>query len=136
VDIAEALDYCRENHHSVLITWKKSGKPQPSPVVHGVDDHDRIVVSTREPAYKVRNLRRDPRATLCAFPDAFNGRWLFVEGTVEIVSLPEAMEPLVALYRQISGEHPDWDEFRQAMENEQRVLLALTPEQAGPNVAG
>jgi len=137
VDIAEALDYCRENHHSVLITWKRSGKPQPSPVVHGVDEDGRIVISTRETAYKVKNLRRDPRATLCALPDTFTGRWLSVEGTVEIVSLPEAMEPLVDLYRQIvQGEHPDWDDFREAMVREQRVLLRLTPERAGPDVHG
>lgn len=136
MDIADALAYCRENHHSVLVTRKRNGDPQPSPVVHGVDEQGRVVISTREPAYKVRNLRRDPRATLCALPDSFTGRWLTVEGTVEIVSLPDAMERLVALYRQIRGEHPDWDDFRQAMERERRVVLALTPERAGPDVAG
>ncbi|MBO0693523.1 MAG: PPOX class F420-dependent oxidoreductase [Acidimicrobiaceae bacterium] len=136
MDIADALAYCRENHRSVLITRKKNGDPQPSPVVHGVDEQGRIVISTREPAYKVRNLRRDPRATLCALPDSFTGRWLAVEGTVDIVPLPDAMEPLVALYRQIRGEHPDWDDYRKAMERERRVILALTPERAGPDVSG
>lgn len=136
MDIADALAYCRENHHSVLITRKRNGDPQPSPVVHGVDEQDRVVISTREPAYKVRNLRRDPRATLCVLPDSFTGRWLSVEGTVEIVPLPDAMEALVALYRQIRGEHPDWEDFRQAMNRERRVALALTPERAGPDVSG
>lgn len=136
MDIADALAYCQENHHSVLITRKKNGDPQPSPVVHGVDGLGHIVISTREPAYKVRNLRRDPRATLCALPDSFTGRWLAVDGTVEIIPLPAAMEQLIDLYRQIRGEHPDWEDFRQAMVREQRVILALTPERAGPDVSG
>jgi PPOX class probable F420-dependent enzyme len=136
VDIADALTYCRENHHSVLITRKRSGDPQPSPVAHGVDEAGRLVVSSREPAYKVRNLRRDPRVTLCALPDAFFGRWLVVEGTAEIMSLPHAMEPLVDLYRQVAGEHQDWDDFRRAMVTEQRVAIVITPTSAGPDRAG
>jgi PPOX class probable F420-dependent enzyme len=136
VEIDAALAYCRENHHSVLVTRKPNGDPQPSPIVHGVDGQGRVVISTREPAYKVRNLRRDPRATVCAFPDSFVGRWLTVEGTVEVIALPEAMDLLVDLYRQIAGEHPDWDDFRAAMEREHRVILALTPERAGPDVSG
>jgi PPOX class probable F420-dependent enzyme len=136
VDIDVALAYCRENHHSVLVTRKPNGDPQPSPVAHGVDQQGRIVISTREPAFKVRNLRRDPRATVCAFPDSFVGRWLTVEGRVEVISLPDAMELLVDLYRQIAGDHPDWDDFRGAMEREKRVILALTPERAGPDVSG
>jgi PPOX class probable F420-dependent enzyme len=136
VDLDEALAYCRENHHSVVVTRKRNGDPQPSPVVHGVDNRGRIVISTREPAYKVRNLRRDPRATVCVLPDSFTGRWLTVEGSVEVIDLPEAMDMLVDLYRQVAGEHPDWSEFRQAMVDQRRVILALTPERAGPDVSG
>jgi PPOX class probable F420-dependent enzyme len=133
MDIETALAFCRDNHHSVLITRKADGEPQPSPVVHGVDAQGRVMISTREPAYKVRHLRHDPRATLCVLPDAFFGKWAFIAGTVEIIPLPAAMEPLIDLYRQVGGEHRDWDGFRRAMEREQRVILALTPERAGPN---
>ncbi|MBO0731192.1 MAG: PPOX class F420-dependent oxidoreductase [Acidimicrobiaceae bacterium] len=133
MDIASALDYLRANHRSVLITRRANGDPAPSPVVHGVDERGRVVISTREPAYKVRNLRRDPRATVCAFTDKFFGKWLTVDGQAEIVPLPEAMDGLVALYRQIAGEHPDWDDYRQAMERERRVIVAITPERAGPD---
>lgn len=136
MEIAEALDFLRANHRSVLIARRRDGEPQPSPVVHGVDPDGRIVVSSREPAYKVRNLRRDPRATVCAFTDKFFGEWVVVEGRAEIVSLPEAMEPLVDLYRQVAGEHPDWDDYREAMMREQRVIIAITPTVAGPNRAG
>ena len=136
MEIDEARAYLGTNHHSVLITRKHDGDPQPSPVVHGVDDDGRVVISSRQPAYKVRNLRRDPRVTLCAFPDAFFGKWIVVDGTATIVPLPEAMDGLVALYRQIAGEHADWDDYRAAMERERRVLIAIRIERAGPDVAG
>jgi PPOX class probable F420-dependent enzyme len=136
VKLAEALDFLGSNHRSVLIARKHDGEPQPSPVMHGVDDHGRVLISSRETAYKVKNLRRDPRVTLCAFTDGFFGKWQVVEGTAEVISLPEAMQPLVDLYRQISGEHPDWDDYRSAMEREQRVIIAITPERTGPTYSG
>jgi PPOX class probable F420-dependent enzyme len=136
MELQDALEYLRSNHRSVLIARRRDGEPQPSPVVHGVDGEGRVVVSSREPAYKVRNIRRDPRVTLCAFTDSFFGKWVVVEGHAEIVSLPEAMEPLVELYRSVSGEHPDWNEFREAMAREKRVLIAITPASAGPDRSG
>jgi len=136
MELNEALEFLRANHRSVLIARRSDGEPQPSPVVHGVDAAGTIVVSSREPAYKVRNLRRDPRVTLCAFTDNFFGKWVSVEGGAAIVSLPEAMEPLEDLYRQVAGEHPDWDDYRKAMAREQRVIIAITPTAAGPDRSG
>jgi PPOX class probable F420-dependent enzyme len=136
MDVNEALEFLRANHRSVLVTRKRDGEPQLSPVVHGVDGLGRVVVSSREPAYKVRNLRRDPRASLLGLNDGFFGGWVQVDGTVEVISLPEAMEPLVELYRQVAGEHPDWDDYRAAMVREQRVVIAVTPTSAGPNRSG
>jgi PPOX class probable F420-dependent enzyme len=131
--ISDALEFLRSNHRSVLIAHKPDGELQPSPVNHGVDDLGRVVISSREPAYKVRNLRRDPNTTLCAFTDKFYGQWVSITGTAEIISLPEAMEPLVDLYRQIQGEHPDWEDYRTAMVRDQRVIIAITPTTAGPD---
>jgi len=136
MDLQDALEFLRSNHRSILIARRPDGEPQPSPVVHGVDGAGRVVVSSREPAYKVRNLRRDPRVTLCAFTDNFFGKWVTVEGRADIVSLPEAMEPLVDLYRSVAGEHPDWDDYREAMAREKRVIIAITPVAAGPDRAG
>ena len=136
MQVDEALDYLRENSHAVLATLRPDGAPQLSPVATGVDAQGRVVVSTRETAYKTRNLRRDPRAWLCVFPDRFYGPWVQVEGPVEIVSLPDAMEPLVDYYRSVAGEHEDWDGYRAAMEREQRVLVRITPERVGPTRAG
>jgi PPOX class probable F420-dependent enzyme len=136
MDIEEARAYLAANHHSVFITRKRDGGPQPSPVVHGLDGEGRIVISSREPAYKVRNVRRDGRVTLCAFSDAFFGRWVVVDGAATIVSLPDAMDGLVDLYRQVGGEHPDWDEYRAAMVRDQRVIIRVDIERAGPDVSG
>ena len=128
----EARAFVASNHRAVLVTRKSGGGLQTSPVTVGVDGDGKVVLSTREPAYKTRNLRRDPRAALCVFNDGFFGTWLQIDGTAEIVSLPEAMEPLVDYYRRISGEHPDWDEYRQAMRDQQRVLIRVTIDRAGP----
>jgi len=106
-----------------------------TPVTVGADA-DKVVISTREPSMKVRHLRRDPHIWLCLLSDGFFGDFLVVEGTVEIVSLPEAMEGLVDYYRNISGEHPDWDDYRATMIKDQRVLLRITPTYVGPTVSG
>ena len=136
MDVDAALEFIASQHHAVLATLKADGTPQLSPVTAGVDDGGRVVISTRQAAYKVRNVRRDPRVWLCALPDGFFGRWLQVEGTAEIVELPAAMEGLVEYYRRISGEHPDWDDYRAAMERDQRVLLRIAVTKAGPTVSG
>lgn len=127
----------RRQHHAVLATFRRDGTPQLSPVTVGVDEDGYAVVSSRQTAYKVRNLRRDPRAYLCVFPDSFyGGQWVQVDGTVRVVELPEAMEPLVEYYRRISGEHPDWADYRAAMERDKRVLLRMEITRAGPDRSG
>ena len=136
MDLDAARDFVRQNAHAVLATVRRDGSPQLSPVAATVDAQGRVVVSSRETAYKVKNLRRDPRAWLCVFPDAFYGPWVQVEGDVEVVSLPEAMEPLVEYYRAAAGEHPDWDDYRAAMVAEQRCLVRLDLTRAGPDQAG
>jgi PPOX class probable F420-dependent enzyme len=136
VDVESAVRFVAENHHAILSTRRADGSPQLSPVTAGVDDDGRIVVSTRETAVKSRNVRRDPRVSICAFSDSFYGAWVQVDGAAQIVSLPEAMDGLIEYYRRISGEHPDWDDYRDAMQREKRVLLLVVPERAGPNISG
>jgi PPOX class probable F420-dependent enzyme len=136
MDVSEALDFVRQHHRGVLATRRADGRPQLSVIVAAVDDADRVVISTREPAMKTRNVRRDPRVSLLVFTDDFFGPWVQLDGPATVVSLPDAMEPLVDYYRRLSGEHPDWDDYRAAMERDRRVLLQIRVEQAGPDRAG
>lgn len=136
MDLNEARAYVQANSHAVLSTVRRDGTPQMSPVTAAVDDEGRIVVSSRETAYKVKNLKSDPRAWLCVFPDGFFGEWVQLEGSVEVLSLPEALEPLVDYYRTLSGEHEDWEDYRQAMRDQQRCLVRVSLLRAGPDRAG
>ncbi len=136
MDLDEARAYIREHSQAVLATMRRDGTPQLSPLNATVDAEGRVIISSRETAYKTKNLRRDPRAWLCVLPDGFYGRWVQVEGAVEVVSLPEAMEPLIDYYRRAAGEHPDWDEYREAMRREQRCLIRVSLTRAGPDRSG
>ncbi len=136
MELDRALDFVREHHHAVMQTYRRDGAPQMSPVACNVDADGLIVVSTRETAMKTRHLRRDPRVALCVLSDGFFGDWIQIEGTAEVVSLPDAMERLVDYYRTTSGEHPDWDDYRAAMVRDQRVIVRITPERAGPDRSG
>ncbi len=136
MDLDDARAYIRKNSHAILGTLRRDGTPQMSPVAAALEPEGRVVISTRETAYKTRNLRRDPRAWLCVITDGFYGRWIQVDGTVDVLSLPDAMEPLVDYYRTLSGEHEDWDDYRRAMVTQQRCLLRLTISKAGPDRAG
>jgi PPOX class probable F420-dependent enzyme len=132
-----AVDVIRSQHHAVLATTRGDGGVQMSPVGVTVDDDGSLVISTRETAVKTANLRRTPYAAVCVFPDSFyGGEWVQAEGPARIESLPEAMETLVRYYRSISGEHPDWDEYRAAMTSEKRCIVRISVERAGPSKQG
>jgi PPOX class probable F420-dependent enzyme len=122
----EKRAFVREHHRALLVTRRGDGRLQTSPIMCGIDDQGRVIVSVTQDRAKTRNLRRDPRATLCVMSDDFYGAWVQVDGTAEIVDLPEAMDGLIALYRQVAGEHPDWDDFRRAMVEDRRCLLRVT----------
>ena len=132
----DAREFLTQHHHAVLSTFRRDGRPQLTPVTATVDGDGRVIISSREPSMKVRNIRRDPRVSLVAFSDAFFGPWIQIEGTAEIVDLPDALELLVDYYRRASGEHPDWDDYRAAMVRDQRVLIRFDIERAGPSVSG
>jgi PPOX class probable F420-dependent enzyme len=136
VDIDEALEFIKSNHHGVIATTRSDGRTAMSPIACDVDPEGKVVVSTRETAMKVKHLTRDPNVAICVINDGFFGEWVQVEGTAEIVHLPEAMEGLVDYYRRVAGEHPDWDDYRAAMERERRVLLRITVTRSGPNRSG
>ena len=132
----ELLDFIRPRHHAIVITVRGDGGPQASPVTCGVDDDGRIVIATYPERAKTRNARRDPRVSVLFLSDDFGGAWVQVDGTGEVLDVPAAVEPLVDYYRAISGEHPDWAEYRGAMVNQGKSLLRVTPERWGPVATG
>jgi PPOX class probable F420-dependent enzyme len=136
MDIPTALEFVKSNHRAVLATVRRDGSPQLTPVAVGISDGGSVVVSSRQTAAKVKNLRRNPRAWLCVMNDGFFGEFAQIEGNATIVELPEAMDGLVEYYRSISGEHPDWEDYRAAMMREQRVLLRIEVIRAGPTYSG
>ena len=136
MELEDARNFLRDHHHTVLSTFRADGRPQLSPIDCGVDDQGAVIFSSRETAMKVRNLRRDNRASLCVLSEGFYGPWVQVDGTASIVSLPEAMEGLVDYYRRLAGEHPDWDDYRRALEKERRVLVRVAMQRAGPDRSG
>lgn len=136
VDRDSLLDFVRPRHQMVLITERSDGRPQASPVTGGLDDAGRIVVSTYPERAKARNARRRPRVSVLVLSDDFGGAWVQVDGECEVLDLPESVEPLVDYYRSVSGEHPDWDEYRQAMRDQGKSLLRVTPTAWGPVATG
>jgi PPOX class probable F420-dependent enzyme len=136
VDRDQMLEFVRPRHHLILITHRSDGTPQASPVTGGVDGDGRIVVSTYPDRAKATNLRRDPRCSVLVLSDDFGGAWLQADGQAEVLDLPAALEPLVEYYRAISGEHPDWDEYRSAMVAQGKSLIRVTPTRWGPIATG
>jgi PPOX class probable F420-dependent enzyme len=136
VDRDALLDFVRPRHSMVLVTARSDGRPQASPVTGGVDAQGRIVISTYPERAKTANARRRPQVSVIVLSDDFGGAWVQVDGDCEVLDLPDSVEPLVDYFRAIAGEHPDWDEYRQAMYDQGKSLLRITPTRWGPVATG
>ncbi|MBQ0895924.1 PPOX class F420-dependent oxidoreductase [Micromonospora sp. U56] len=136
VDRDALIDFIRPRHRVLLMTTRSDGRPQSSPVSFGVDAEGRLVISTYPERAKAANIRRDPRVSACVLSDDWDGPWVQVDGTAEVLDLPDALEPLVQYFRGISGEHPDWNEYRQAMVRQGKSLIRVTIESWGPIATG
>ena len=136
VDRDQLLEFIRPRHHAILMTTRRDGRPQSSPNTCGVDTEGRIVISTYPDRAKAHNIRRDPRVSVCVLSEDFGGAWVQVDGTAEVIDMPESVEPLVEYFRVIAGEHPDWDEYRQAMRDQGKSLIRIAIESWGPIATG
>ena len=136
VDRDGLLDFVRPRHRMVLVTQRRDGGPQLSPVTGGVDADGRIVVATYPERAKTANARRNPATTVLVLSDEWDGPWVQVDGAAEVLDVPDAVEPLVEYFRSIAGEHDDWDEYREAMVRQGKSLLRITPERWGPVATG
>ena len=132
----QMLDFIRPRHRMILLTTRTDRSPQASPVTGGVDDAGRIVITTYPDRAKTRNVRRDPAVSVLVLSDEWNGAWIQVDGTAEVIDASEDVEPFVEYFRCISGEHPDWPEYRQAMLDQGKSLLRITPTRWGPAATG
>ncbi len=133
---ADLLDFVRPRHRMILLSRRRDESAQLSPVTAGVDEGGRIVISTYPERAKVANLRREPTCSVVVLSDEWNGAWVQVDGTAEVLDLPDALDPLVEYFRSISGEHSDWDEYRQAMREQGKCLIRITPTRWGPIATG
>jgi len=136
VERAELLDFVRPRHRLLLATARRDGRPQISPVTGGLDSQGRIVISTYPGRSKTRNAENDPRVSVLVLSDDWNGPWVQVDGDAEVLHMPQAIDGLVDYFRCISGEHPDWDEYREAMRTQGKCLIRITPERWSPIATG
>lgn len=136
VDLAGLLDFVRARHRVLLLTTRADGRPQASPVTCGVDSAGRQVISTYPERAKTRNARRDPRVSVIVLSDEWNDPWVQIDGTAEVIDAPDSVEPLVEYFRVISGEHPDWGEYRAAMVRQGKSLIRVSPQRWGPIATG
>lgn len=132
----ELLDFIRPRHRMVLTTFRSDGSLQSSPVTGGVDGEGRIVVASYPQRAKAANIRRRPQASVMVLSDDFNGPYVQVDGAAEVIELPDAVDPLVDYFRAVAGEHPNWDEYRQAMVDQGKCLIRVTPQRWGPVATG
>ncbi|MEU5695279.1 PPOX class F420-dependent oxidoreductase [Actinosynnema sp. NPDC020468] len=130
------VEFLRPRHRALLVTRRVDGRPQVSPVTCGVDGEGRVVVASYPGRAKVRNARRDPAVSLCVLSDEWDGPYVQVFGVAEVVDVPGAVEPLVEYYRSVSGEHPDWAEYREAMVRQGKSLIRVTVSDWGPVATG
>jgi PPOX class probable F420-dependent enzyme len=136
IERAELLEFLRPRHRGMLATTRRDGRPQLSPVTCGVDADGRIVVSTYPNRAKAVNARHDPRVSIVVQSDDWNGEYVQVDGSAEVLDMPDALDGLVEYFRSISGEHPNWDEYRDAMRLQDKSLLRITIERWGPVATG
>ncbi len=136
VSLLELLDFIRPRHKWIMTTVRSDGRPQISPVTGGVNEAGQLVVSTYPERDKVHNLRRNDAVTLCVMSDEFGGSWVQVDGQASIIDMPEALDALVDYYQCVAGEHPNWDEYRAAMERQGKCVIAIDIERWGPVARG
>jgi PPOX class probable F420-dependent enzyme len=136
VDRDQLLEFARTRHKGTLVTTRRDGRPQMSPVACGIDAEGRVVVSTYPERAKAVNARRDPRVSILIHSEDWNDPYVQIDGTAEVIDMPEALDGLVDYYRCIAGEHPNWDEYREAMRNQDKSLIRITIDRWGPVATG
>ena len=132
VDLDGLAAHLEGKHRWVLATTRRDGRSQLSLVTGGMLPDRTLAIATYPERAKVRNARRDPRVSVAVLGDEFNDSWVQIDGDATVLDLPAAADGLVEYYRSISGEHPNWDEYRQAMADQGKCLIVVRPTRWGP----
>ena len=133
MEIAQAKAFLQQNHRACIAVRQKDGWPQMTLVTPGIDAQDRVLMTSRGTTYKVKHLRRDPRVSMLIFGEQYSGsKFVQIHGTAEIIDQPEAMDALIYWYKQVRGEHKNWDDYKKQMRDEKRVIIRVNIERVGP----
>ena len=133
MEIADAQKFLQENHRACIAVRQKDGWPQLTLVTPGIDPEGRVIITSRGTTYKVKHLRRDPRVSLLIFGEQYSGsKFVQIHGNAEIIEQAQAMDTLIYWHKQVRGEHKNWDEYREQMQNEKRVIIRVAIEKVGP----
>lgn len=133
MEIADAQEFLKQNHRGVLVARKKDGSLQMALVSPTIDADGKVIITSRDSTYKVKNIRRNPQISLLVFGEQFNGsKYIQIEGKAEIIEHPRAMDIVLDWHRQIRGEPADWEEVRKKTLAEGRIAMRVTIEKVGP----
>ena len=133
MEIVDAQKFLQQNHRACIAVRQKDGWPQMTFVTPAIDAEGRVIITSRGTTYKIKHLRRDPRVSLLIFGEQYSGsKFVQIHGTAEIIELPDAMDTLIYWYKQVRGEHKNWDEYKTKMTDEQRVIIRVKMEKVGP----
>lgn len=136
VDRDALLEFVRPRHRATLVTYRADGRLQLSPVTCGLGPEGHLLISTYPRRAKASNLRRRPECSVMIQSDDWDDPYVQLDGTAEVVDLPESVDGLVEYFRCISGEHPDWEEYRAAMVSQGKSLIRITITGWGPIATG
>ena len=133
MEIADAQKFIKDNHRACIAVRQKDGWPQMTLVTPGIDAAGRIILTSRGTTYKVKHLRRDPKVSMLIFGEQFSGsKFVQIHGSAEVVDLPHAMDGLIDWYKTVRGEHKNWEDYKQQVTDEKRVLIRINIEKVGP----
>jgi PPOX class probable F420-dependent enzyme len=132
VDRAGLAEFVAGKHRWVLATTRADGRPQLSLVTGGITAGGVLAISTYPERKKTGNVRRNAAVSVLVMGDEFNSAWCQIDGEARVLDMPEAVDGLVEYYRCISGEHPDWDEYRRAMAEQGKSVILVEPTRWGP----
>ena len=133
MEIADAQKFIKDNHRACIAVRQKDGWPQMTLVTPGIDAEGRVILTSRGTTYKVKHIRREPKVSMLIFGEQFSGsKFVQIHGTAEVVDLPQAMDGLIDWYKTVRGEHKNWQDYKQQVADEKRVLIRINIEKVGP----